>query len=333
MILNLFAGPGGTEEGLRLLGYDGKHVGVEWDQDAAATAQAAGHPRIVTDVTELDPEEIPPVWGLMAEPPCQTFSQGGKKEGQDTLEDLACAVSLVAAGIALDAVIGELQLGDGDLRSNLVLQPMRFIRALRPEWIFFEEVPPVLPVWEAYADTLRRHGYLTWTGILNSADYGLSQKRRRAFLLASQKRRPVPPPPTHTDNDEWALFDQRDPWVTMADTLEWGPEECRAANRRAPEPAWDDQACLWPLNRPATTIVRSFRPDVIAAPGYRTIGDPSRQNMPGSVAVTHEEMCKLQGIRSDYPFQGNTGKKLSLTGAILPPPWAAAILRQFVGGR
>lgn len=216
-----------------------------------------------------------------------------------------CSEAAVAHG--LDAA---------DPRSVLILEPMRFARDLEPTWIVMEEVPPVLPVWHAYVETLRALGYSAWAGILNAADYGLPQARRRAFLIATRQGAAAPPEPTHSRHGEWTLFGERPRWITMAEALDLGPRP--------------DDLTAWAWDRPATTVVRSFRPEVIAAPGYRTVGDPSRQNAPGSITVTPEQLCVLQGIRTDYPFQGAPSKRLSLIGAILPPPWAAAILAPLI---
>lgn len=330
MILDLFAGPGGWDEGLRLLGV--MHVdGLETDPDACATAIAAGFKRTQVDVRKADPRLWLRAVGLIASPPCQSFTDAGKGEGQNSIADLIRALSLVALGWPVDDAVTACDLDDADPRSALTLEPMRYIRVIKPRWIAFEEVVQVLPVWEAYADILRTLGYSVWAGILNAADYGVPQARKRAFLLASLDGVVHPPVPTHAPEADWGLFDERLPWVTMAQALGWGPDECRAANLRAPAPAHDADRALWPLHRPATTVVRSFRPDVIASPGYRQAGDGPRQNQAGSIGVTPEEMCVLQGIRPDYPFtaKGET-KRLSLIGAVLPPPWAAAILRPLI---
>lgn len=327
MILDLFAGPGGWDEGLRLLAVDDV-VGLELDPDACATAIAAGFQRVQCDIRTVNPRTYARTTGLIASPPCQTFTDAGKGEGQASLGDLVRALSLVAKGeTCADAAVA-CGLDAGDPRSTLVLEPLRFIVELKPRWIAFEEVTQVLPVWEGYADILESLGYSVWTGILNAANYGVPQSRKRSFLLASLDGTVAPPVPTHAAEADFGLFDSRLPWVTMAEALDWGPEECRAHNLMAPTPAHDPDRALWPLGRPATTVVRSFRPDVIAAPGYRQAGDGPRQNTPGSIAVTPEQMCVLQGIRTDFPFtaKGAT-KRLSLTGAVVPPPWAAAILR------
>lgn len=285
MILDLFAGPGGWDEGLRILGRTDV-VGVELDKATCETRVAAGHETICADVTTLDPADFYGWEGLIASPPCQTFSAAG------------------------------LQRGLNDMRGQLVYEVLRFADGMRPAWIACEEVKEVLPIWRAFASQLRGLGYHTWSGLLNAADFGIPQSRKRAFLLASRKPF-APPEPTHTAHSDSTLFGQYAPWVTMADALDLKASEL-------------DNEQKWALKRPATTVVRSFAPDVIAAPGYRLAGDGPRQNTPGSIKVTPEQMCVLQGVRPDYPFAGAKTKRLSLIGAFLPPAWGAAVLRAVV---
>ena len=104
-----------------------------------------------------------------------------------------------------------------------MLEPLRFAFDLRPEWIAFEQVPPVLDLWQAFAEHLRYVGYSAWAGVLNAADFGVPQTRRRAFLLASRVRQVNPPEPTHAPPGETeSLFGSLAPWVTMAQALGWG---------------------------------------------------------------------------------------------------------------
>lgn len=111
--------------------------------------------------------------------------------------------------------------------ASLVAEPARFIAACWPEWIALEQVPEVLPLWRVYATELRARGYHVWTGVLNAADYGVPQTRRRAILIASRTRRVTCPPPTHYDpRGGMALFG--DPWVSMAEALNFGATELPA---------------------------------------------------------------------------------------------------------
>lgn len=83
----------------------------------------------------------------------------------------------------------------------------------------------------------------------------------------------------------------------------------------------------WCYRRPSTTIVSSFRPDVVAAPGYRRAGDPPRQNTPDSVEVSIDQAAVLQGFPVGYPWQGSESKKRQQIGNAVPPTLAEAILR------
>lgn len=315
MIVDLFAGPGGWDEGLGYLGRTSGVVGVEMDRDACAVAEAAGHARILADVRTLDPRTVigsEVLEGLIASPPCQTFSQAGKGSGRTALSDLIGAASLVMDGSGVADAMEANGLDATDLRSSLVLEPLPWVRDCRPNFIAFENVKGVLPVWEAYASLLSRSGYVAWAGRLNAADYGVPQSRTRAFLLAMRGTHLPLPTPTHSQDG--GLFPR---WVTFAEALDW-PESIKPGDLRD-----------WAWERPATTVVRSFCPDVIAAPGWRKPGDGPRQNTPGSIRVSERSMILLQGTREDYPFNVVAGKskRQSLIGAILPPVWAAAILR------
>lgn len=227
MILEHFAGPGGWDTGARLAGITDDILGVEIVRSTCDTALAAGHQRLFADVREMRGARLPRVNAHISSPPCQTFSQAGKGTGRAHLASLAVALEKVAASGTLpeDAVA---EVGDEvlDERSLLVLEPMLTIREHEPEWIAMEQVPAVLPIWEAYAIRLQAMGYHTWTGHLHAETYGVPQTRKRAFLLARTSGPIAPPMPTHM------RYNPRDPdpapdlfldrWVTMGDALTWG---------------------------------------------------------------------------------------------------------------
>lgn len=217
------SGPGGWSEGLRILGLR-ETVGVEFDAMAVATARAAGHSRWQIDVRsdECRSYPWPPMWLYIASPPCQSFSMAGKGEGRQHIAALVKALHLVAAGWTPEDAIAEVQDEELDERSVLVLEPMLVVRRHGPLNVAMEQVPPVLPIWEAYRDVLSSWGYSVWTGMLYSEQFGVPQTRKRAVLIASRERRVAAPVPTHSrfhPRSPEKLDDGVLPWVSMAQAL------------------------------------------------------------------------------------------------------------------
>jgi DNA (cytosine-5)-methyltransferase 1 len=217
LVVDLYAGPGGWDEGMRNAGITDV-VGVEIEPNACATAEAAGHKRVQADVSTIPIGDYAGAWGLVASPPCQAWSMAGSRKGE---QDRARVHALIDAYVAGCDDIGD---GWADPRSHHAAQPIRWVRELRPEWVCFEQVPPVLGLWQHAADVLRRWGYRTWAGVLNSADYGVPQTRERAVLMARLGRPVHPPVATHAKEPEGAdLFGgELLPWVSMAEALGWG---------------------------------------------------------------------------------------------------------------
>lgn len=79
-IVDLFAGHGWDVAARALELPD--PLGIEWDDAACATRRAAGMPTLQADIAALDPLDFGPVDGLIASPPCQSFSGAGKGLGQ-----------------------------------------------------------------------------------------------------------------------------------------------------------------------------------------------------------------------------------------------------------
>jgi DNA (cytosine-5)-methyltransferase 1 len=74
-----------------------------------------------------------------------------------------------------------------DGRWQLLLQFLRFAQDLRPEVVTMENVPRLvhLPLWRQFVAGLEACGYRTAWSVLDAADYGVPQNRRRVVLLAS----------------------------------------------------------------------------------------------------------------------------------------------------
>ena len=332
MIVDLYAGPGGWSHGLRQLGLT--DVGIELDTAACATRAAAGHATIRADVAAIPIEPmVGRVTGLIASPPCQSFSTAGLGEGRDQLDAL-CAAVHDGAWWAFDRASGY----------GHVLEIGRWAETLRPIWVACEQVPPVLPVWHAYAARWRALGWSTWAGILNSADFGVPQTRRRAFLIARTDGRPVgPPTPTHCQDGALTIFDELSPWVTMAEALGWDDRSIvnTRGKRTTPggnefpvdRPSWalTEKARSWQLDRRQQTNgvpVRLIDCDTEPAPTLTGSGKWAFQRPTTSdnaIRLTIADVLTLQGFPPDYPVQGTRTAQFRQVGDAVPPPLAAAV--------
>lgn len=219
--LDLFSGARGWSVGARAIGIEDE--GVEIMPEANATAEAAGFKVVHDDVWTFPLHRLAAYTGQIASPPCQTFSKAGKGSGR----------------AALDAVLGLLPMVEfmdlkalqeagrvlGDDRTALVLTPLWYALHApdRTRWLAWEQVPAVLPVWEACADLLRTEGWNVWTGFLYSEQYGVGQTRKRAFLLGSKDHAVQRPTPSHSRYHP-ANPTKLDPgmpkWVSMAEVLD-----------------------------------------------------------------------------------------------------------------
>ena len=246
-----FAGPGGWDEGARMVGL--RFYGVDHDEAACETARAAGHEREQADVTEHESPEWARGRGYVSSPSCTLFSMAGNGIGRMVLDVLAAGIQRIFAGDDPARVREHVQfriyptaLKEANLANHkrkpekrwdtekvaekarldakiaaLVLEPARRIMELDPEWVAMEQVPEVLPLWQVYVRELRARGWSAWACVLCAADYGVPQTRERAILGASRVRTVQPPEPTHSEHgDDGDLFGtSRLPWVSWGEAL------------------------------------------------------------------------------------------------------------------
>lgn len=224
--IDIFAGAGGYDSGAREIGID--PLGIEINDAACATREAAGLRTHQGDVAALDPSDFGPVELCIGSPPCPTFSAAGNGGGRHLtdlilrcLHELAAGNDTRAAHRAeacriLTPIYEEAERGkakrkgrepdlkkaadrasrDADM-SLLVVEPLRWALALEPRWIALEQVPEVLGIWSEMASILSTLGYHCWVGVLSAERYGVPQTRKRAILMADRERPVSEPPATH----------------------------------------------------------------------------------------------------------------------------------------
>ncbi|MCX2949985.1 DNA cytosine methyltransferase [Lentzea sp. NEAU-D7] len=320
-MVDLFAGPGGLDVAAHWLGM--AVDGIEWDGNACATRVEAGLRTWKADVRDHMPSKFKTATVLAGGPPCQTYTVAGSGTGRRALEQVLRFVKRMAAGEKVKESLAELD----DDRTGLVLEPLRWaleaVQDGRPyDAIVLEQVPAVLPVWNAVREALEGVGYKADCGILHTEMYGVPQTRRRAILIARRDRKPSLPAPTHrryrkgvppTEGDSHLL-----PWETMG----------KAVHR----------------DSPYVVISNYGTGGDPKARGRRTSDEPAA-TVTGKVSrnrlVTHDEhelerfsiaeAGRLQTFPIDYPWAGRD--KSQQIGNAIPPRLAAHVLAAALGVR
>lgn len=347
--LDLFAGHG-WGVACQKLGIE--EYGVEIMPEAIATREANGMTTIYRDVwTGLDESEdggYLTVDGgfdlLVASPPCQTFSMAGGGAGRKALDDVLGLIDAKAYRSVEDLrAFGE----SHDPRTALVLTPLAHVFRDLPRYVVFEQVPPVLPVWERCAEEMRAWGYSVWTGNLQAEMYGVPQTRKRAILIA--KRDPeldgeaAPPVPTHSryySRDPKRLDEGVLPWVSMAEALGWGMTERpfvtagNAVGRAEGVGGSGGKAAIVDAKergvwaRPSFTVTGG---GTGSTGGAEPFGSRARASMPeGSSRITVAEAAALQSYPPGFTFAGTKTKQFLQVGNAVPPLLAEAILRAVI---
>lgn len=270
--LDLFAGTGWGVACQRL-GIE--EMGVELMPEAVATRTANGMATIYNDVWDglFNPIMVPGHDAEIASPPCQTYSIAGHGAGRKALAEVIEAIQLHAyKDPHLLREFGELH----DMRTALVLTPLAHVWQHRPRLVVWEQVPTVLPVWEACAAAMRELGYSVVTGVLSAEQYGVPQTRRRAILVARMDGAARMPAPTHSryySREPGRLDPGVLPWVSMAAALGWDNGATFCQNNKLAHQA------IRPLTGPAPTITAghdSGNRGFIAPDGGFTVATPEQ---------------------------------------------------------
>ena len=365
--LDLFAGAGGWSVACQRLNIQ-EHA-VELMPEAIATREAAGFPPLAYEdawqglpSSPSHPPLVPAHDILIASPPCQTFSVAGNGQGRRSLDAI---IALITSGAYRH--LGQSPSHPShpsshiDPRSALVLTPLAYAYRYRPRFIVLEQVPSVLPVWQAFQSPLESMGYTTAVGYLHSEQFGVPQTRKRAFLVASLSTPARPLPPAALPTPTHSKYYPTDPSRTDPDLPRWVSMR-EALSETDPDTATDQDFTLRSnygtsgdaknrgmrgADQPAPTItskagrMMKLRPELEAwkwldKPATTVAGDPritsrehhyhGEQNAT-SLRLTAQEAAILQGFPADFPFQGGKGKQFLQIGNAVPPLLAEAVLR------
>lgn len=206
--VDLFCGCGGISAGLRAAGLKVlAGVDIEPAYICTFSHNFPGAKSLGLDISKVAPEEFMKLAGVVAGeldflaggPPCQGFSKNVPRK-QRYLDDP---------------------------RNQLIKAFLDYCQALRPRFILMENVAEMKNGFDqSYSEEiivrLCEEGYEVTHAVLNAADYGVPQRRRRAFFIASREgTRLRLPASTHSKNGTvdglFPLYEHVTVWEAIGD--------------------------------------------------------------------------------------------------------------------
>lgn len=269
--IDCFAGCGGLSQGLVKAGFDVR-AAVEIDAEAAKSYRK-NHPQtklIERDICQVSANELKSLCGgepialLAGCAPCQGFCSLTVKNRRE------------------------------DHRNELVLQMAKLIEKLKPTAVMMENVPGLekrgAKIFGEFVARLQALGYKPNWQVVQMADYGVPQSRRRLVLFAGLGFEVTIPKPTHAKSPEPKSKLKK--WRTLRDVI---------ANQPKPVTMIEARRNGGPKKH-KWHVVRDLQPQVAA-----------RLNaaIPGKTWLALEESIRPECHRSGYNGFTNTYGRMS----------------------
>lgn len=162
-IASFFSGAGGLDLGFKQAGFDIIFAN-EFDKDIWSTYEY-NHPETVLDkrsITLIDEHEVPDCDGIIGGPPCQSWSEAGSRRGIE------------------------------DKRGQLFFDFIRILKSKKPSFFLAENVSGMLAprhkdALENIKNTFSEAGYDLHFKLLNAADFGVAQDRKRVIFIGFRR--------------------------------------------------------------------------------------------------------------------------------------------------
>ena len=187
-LIDLFCGAGGMSHGFEQAGFS-VLAGADFDEDSVITfaANHANARALNADLAKTSPQQLADelqitpgtIDCMVGGPPCQGFSRNR-------------AFRHDAEGNFVD-----------DPRNHLYWHFFEYVGYFRPKIVVMENVPEILvksngAFRDAVFERFHSLGYRAEAKVVNAAEYGVPQSRRRAIFLAGREHQPVAFPETTT---------------------------------------------------------------------------------------------------------------------------------------
>ncbi len=320
--IDLFSGAGGLTIGFKRAGIE-TIAALEKNADAMETygSHSPEVERIRENIVDADLSRFRGLVDVVyGGPPCQPFSSGGLRKGDD------------------------------DTR-NMIPAFLKAVALLHPAAVFMENVPGLLVksrihYFNEILNAFSSLGFFVSRQVLNAADYGVPQKRRRLFIVGIRDRLYWFPRPFFGPGSPR-------PHVSCGSVVSHEPHGesplCPVVYAKHPD--------LRPSPYAGHVYNGGGRPIDLAGPchtilasagGYKTHwvdtqdtavdyhrhlragGTPRQGEVPGARRLSVEESALIQTFPSDIKFVGSRSSRYTQVGDAVPPVLAEALGRELV---
>ncbi|WNV05821.1 DNA cytosine methyltransferase [Candidatus Methylospira mobilis] len=249
LVIDLFAGGGGTSTGIEMAIGVPPHIAVNHNPDALSMHQA-NHPftrHYMADVYEVCPIQVAegrPVGGLHLSPDCRHHSQAAGGQPRDSKIRSLSWVALRWAGqvkpriIALENVrqiqkwgplIAKRKNGRVIKLDGTVAAPGERVPVQQQHLI--PDPKRAGKTWRRFISLLEHTGYTVDSKMLCAADYGTPTTRERLFMVARCDGQPIVwPKPTHFKNPKKG----QKKWRAAAECIDWSISGKSIFDRKTP---------------------------------------------------------------------------------------------------
>lgn len=294
-VIDLFAGAGGFSEGARMAGAKVIWAANHWD--LAVRYHAKNHPEtehVQQDLQQADFRDAPPHDGMLASPACQGHSaaRGKEKPHHDAQRSTAFAVVTCA-------------------------------EVHRPQFVAIENVRGFASwcLYPAWCHAMHLLGYALAPMILDAADHGVPQERKRLIIVATRSKHPIVldlPRRPHVAASNVIDFNAGN-WSRVADKVpntqaRWARGRAEQGDRFVmPYYGSGSGETGRSLDRPIGTLTTKARWAVV---------DGDRMRMVNA----HTEGRAFMGFRPDYELPANEAQAWHLMGNAVVPQKAADVI-------
>lgn len=315
-VLDLFSGAGGLSEGFRMAGFD-IVAGLDFDKWSMETFKE-NHKEakaVLEDIRKVSGEDLAKNIGtknidvIAGGPPCQGFSIAGRRDPKDP-------------------------------RNSLFMEFIRIVNYFKPEWIVMENVFGIRSMKTAKGENVidilqkefKKVGYDVIWKLLNAANFGVPQKRRRVFFLAHRDgKRFSFPLETHSNVSQRRIDGSEiKKWIPVKNVLMkenevderyfHTPKMIEGFRRRKQRNKEKGNGFGWQILRPDEP---SF---TISARYWKDGSDALVMYSPTKVRMLTERECaRIQSFPDNFIFMGPKREVYKQIGNAVPPLLAKAI--------